>query len=545
MPLVNDFKSFNFESLGKIQKSLISPSLQVVINRPWTSILAFIIGLSLRWIVQKLRRRSIAYLRGPPSGPWLIGNLPELLAADEAAVNAFKWTKEYGTALTIRGAMGVQVLHITDPRALHYVLNTTGYNSPKTQQTRATTRVIMGEGLVYAQGDQHTRQRKLMNPAFSPSVFPGFFEQFQLNISKTIEIWKKMIARSDGKSCVIDVPTWISRTTLAIIGQVGFNYDFGTLDDIKNPLAEAYKDLFVNTTYKRSNGTLVFEALWGQLPFWMVKLMQRLPIGRLKRYQDYRRVASKVAKDMIKVQTELYRAGNERGRDMLSILIRANLSGDPSVKISDYEIESQLTTLMLAGHDTTGASIIWGLYELSRHQYFQRRIREEIVHVRSRMSERGDSMLTTTDLETMKYLAAFIKEVNRFHPIIPLIIRESRHDDVLPLSHPVQTRDGRYIESIPISKGQRIVISIAAYNRLKSVWGDDAETFRPDRFLDESKQEHKIGVGVTSNILFEMQIIFMELLEHFNFSPDPSHEEIFRAATSIMTPMRKSNPGEN
>lgn len=34
-----------------------------------------------------------------------------------------------------------------------------------------------------------------------------------------------------------------------------------------------------------------------------------------------------------------------------------------------------------------------------------------------------------------------------------------------------------------------------------------------------------------------MQILFMELLENFNFSPDSSQSEIIRAATSIVTPM--------
>ncbi|GJJ15839.1 hypothetical protein Clacol_010117 [Clathrus columnatus] len=536
---------FNFDHIFTNTLDYLFLPLRVVIDKPWRLILAFILVLLLQKIVQRLRRGSIAYLQGPRPGPWSVGNLRELLAADEAAENDFKWTNEYGTALAIKGSMGLDMLYLTDPKALHYILNTTGYTYPKPQQSRATTRLIIGEGLVYAHGDQHAKQRKLMNPAFSFTAFPEFFESFRSNVSKMMDIWRRMISQStDGKACVIDVTTWVSRTMLNIIGQVGFNYDFEALDDAKNPLAESYKDLFAETTYKRSNGMLIFEAFWGYLPFWMVKLIQKLPAGKLKRFHAYRKVARQVARDMIKVQTEHYLYGNEGGKDMLSILIRANLSGDPSVKISDNEIESQLTTLMLAGHDTTASSIMWGLYELSRDQVSQQHIREEIANVRLRISQRGDEKLTITDLETMKYLSAFIKELHRFHPVVPLIHREASHDDILHLSQPVQTKDGRYIDTIPISKGQRIVMSIAAYNRLKSVWGDDADTWRPNRFLDEFKQNPKTGVGVMSNLVVEMQVLFMELLENFNFAPDPEQGEIFRAATSIMAPMCKSDPGK-
>lgn len=64
---------------------------------------------------------------------------------------------------------------------------------------------------------------------------------------------------------------------------------------------------------------------------------------------------------------------------------------------------------MLAGHDTTASSIMWGLFELSRDQVYQQRIREEIASVRLRMTERNQDQLTMSDLESMKYLTAFIK----------------------------------------------------------------------------------------------------------------------------------------
>lgn len=532
---------------------------------PWqslsltSSILAVCTASAIWKIAQRLQRRSITYLRGPPSDSWLVGNLPQLLASDEAAEFDFKWTKEFGTAFRIHGSMGLEMLYLTDPKSLHYILNTTGYSYPRPQQIRATTRLIVGEGLVYAVGEHHARQRKLMNPAFSFTTFPTFFKAFRSNVHMLVNNWKQIIFESDGHTSTIDVAPWVSRTMLDIIGQVGFNYDFGTLDEVANPLAAAYKDLFIETTYKRSNGMLLFEAFWGYLPFWMVKLLQKIPAGKMKRFHSYRQVARGVAQNMIRLQTEQYNNGNEGGKDMLSILIRANLSEDPSVKISNNEIESQLTTLMLAGHDTTASSVMWGLYELSLNQDIQRRIRKEISDLRLRISERGNDKLSVADLESMKYFSAFIKEIHRFHPVVPLLHREATQDDVVPLSQPIRTKKGGLINSIPIGKGQRIVIGITAYNRLKSVWGDDADTFRPERFL-ESKEYGTTGIGVISNIMtfssgirscigwrfavVEMQVAFMELLENFSFAPNPEGGDIIRSATSIVAPMLKVNPGK-
>jgi len=53
----------------------------------------------------------------------------------------------------------------------------------------------------------------------------------------------------------------------------------------------------------------------------------------------------------------------------------------------------------------------------------------------------------------------------RFHPALYQNYRQAANDDVLPLSKPIKTRDGREITKLPIPKGMKIILSIAAYNR--------------------------------------------------------------------------------
>lgn len=57
------------------------------------------------------------------------------------------------------------------------------------------------------------------------------------------------------------------------------------------------------------------------------------------------------------------------------------------------------------------------------------------------------------------------QETLRFHPIVVYLDRVAGRDDVIPLSTSQSTVKGETLTSIPISKGQKILLSIAAYNR--------------------------------------------------------------------------------
>lgn len=57
---------------------------------------------------------------------------------------------------------------------------------------------------------------------------------------------------------------------------------------------------------------------------------------------------------------------------------------------------------------------------------------------------------------------------------------------MIPLGAPIQTADNKTVDHISIAAGQLISIPILAIHRCKSIWGEDAHEFRPERWLDES-----------------------------------------------------------
>jgi cytochrome P450 len=54
-----------------------------------------------------------------------------------------------------------------------------------------------------------------------------------------------------------------------------------------------------------------------------------------------------------------------------------------------------------AGHETTGNTLSWILFELSKHQNVQDKVRDEIRATRAKAGDRGDEQLSISDLESM------------------------------------------------------------------------------------------------------------------------------------------------
>ena len=77
-----------------------------------------------------------------------------------------------------------------------------------------------------------------------------------------------------------------------------------------------------------------------------------------------------------------------------------------------------------------------------------------------------------------------------------------RQDVVMPLSNPIRGVDGTMIHEIFVPKDTTVVIGILALNRSKAIWGEDAEEWKPERWLSplpESVAEAKVP-GIYSNL---------------------------------------------
>ncbi|KAI0541631.1 cytochrome P450 monooxygenase CYP539B5 [Xylaria digitata] len=99
----------------------------------------------------------------------------------------------------------------------------------------------------------------------------------------------------------------------------------------------------------------------------------------------------------------------------------ARFTQDPKV------IRDQLVAVLLAGRDTTAATLSWTFYYLAAYPDKVDRLRAEVLEF---VGEHGTP--TYEILKNMKYLRYTIQETLRLNPAVPLNMKEALADTVLP-----------------------------------------------------------------------------------------------------------------
>lgn len=112
----------------------------------------------------------------------------------------------------------------------------------------------------------------------------------------------------------------------------------------------------------------------------------------------------------------------------------------------------------------------------------QNTLREEISGVC------GDRAPSNDDREKLPLVDSLIQEVIRFSPPAPLSVPRRAVCDVV--------LNGR---KVPMDAG--LLINVYAVNRDTDIWGEDADEFKPERFLSASQEQisngaNSFGVGV-------------------------------------------------
>ncbi|KAF8266540.1 hypothetical protein EI94DRAFT_1802979 [Lactarius quietus] len=170
---------------------------------------------------------------------------------------------------------------------------------------------------------------------------------------------EEVIATNPPGQPIVKVVEWLSRTTLGIIGEAGFGFQFGSLDRLENPLREQFGNLFVLPP----RYDIIIKTLWYYLPERLLDFSIRyLPTSRYRWFRRYSAFMRNLSQGIVKRSII-----EGDGTDVMSVLLRANASKDPRSKLSDSELTPQIanveqsaggdlllivdSTLLLAGHD--------------------------------------------------------------------------------------------------------------------------------------------------------------------------------------------------
>jgi hypothetical protein len=190
---------------------------------------------------------------------------------------------------------------------------------------------------------------------------------------------------------------------------------------------------------------------------------------------------------------------DSRARDILSLLVHANTTANPRERLSDEEVLARLSfcthlatlcadindieipTFLVAGHETTSTLLSWILYRLSLHLDVQCALRAECRENPLPTLSHGNDPFDQDELnafDQLPLLDAIIRETLRLHSPVPAVVRYAMKDDVLPLNKSFVDVKGEVRNSVPISKGDTIVVSSLIVQRSEELWGPDAKEWK-------------------------------------------------------------------
>ncbi|XP_072549611.1 cytochrome P450 2K1-like [Salminus brasiliensis] len=187
-------------------------------------------------------------------------------------------------------------------------------------------------------------------------------------------------------------------------------------------------------------------------------------------------------------------------------------SGKKNSLFNEKNLFTTVVNLFVAGTDTTGTTLRWGLLLMAKYPHIQDCVQEEIDRVI------GSRQAVVEDRKKLPYTDAVIHEIQRVANIVPMSLPHTTSCDV-------------HFNGFFIKKGTTVYPLLTSVLRDESEW-ESPHTFNPAHFLDAQgrfvKRDAFLPFSAGRRVCLgeslarmELFLFFTSLLQHFHFSPPP------------------------
>jgi cytochrome P450 len=349
--------------------------------------------------------------------------------------------QEFGAAARFR-IFNERFLLLNDPTLVNEVL-VTKQDSFRKGRALEGARDFLGDSLLVSEGAEHTRQRRLIQPAFHRGRIAGYAQVMAEKAAR----WRD--ARRAGEE--IDAAKEMNHLTLDVVGETLFGSQVGSQ---AHEIADSLSEIVDNF------GRML-------LPFW--RLWRRIPTAQNRRLAHAQEKLDATILGLIAQR----RAENRDNGDLLSMLLAAEDADQPDKRLTDREIRDQALTLFLAGHETTANALAWTWHVLAQHEPERLRMKAELDEVL-----RDGRLPGLEDMGRLPYTTAVISESMRLYPPVWVVGRRAIDDVVI----------GDY----EVPRRTIVIMSQYVIHRDERFW-PDAATFRPERWLEEDPARPKFA----------------------------------------------------
>lgn len=355
------------------------------------------------------------------------------------------------------GIGGASRILLLSPAALREVLVTKAYSDFHKPPLNKQRLAMFGDGLLVSDGEAHRSQKKKMSPAFAPRGIRALVPMFWTKATELVRLLSQHINGSGGQG-ELEIAPWTSRASLDVIGVAAWGKDFGALANPQTDVVRRYHRMFRGTPRSNQQAKLIYAA---GLLVPLSTLKKVFPCEFFENLADGTRAIRQAAAAVIAEK----KGREDDVKEDDDILSRA-MSTDA---FDDAGLAGQMLNVLAAGHETSSLATTWACYLLAQHSNVQMRLREEVRELLPSPSTSGE--VTAEMLESLPYLRAVVRETLRLIPPAPVTRREARVDTT--------------VAGHVIPAGTGIIALHKHFNTLPEVWGPNAGSFEPQRWLDE------------------------------------------------------------
>jgi cytochrome P450 len=363
----------------------------------------------------------------------------------------------------------------------------------------------------------HANLRRSVNSAFSMSTLVQY-EPFVDEVTEVFLRQTENLFASPNKIC--DFAEWLQFFAFDVIGQITYSKRHGFIDrgeDVDgmvrylgklfsyvapvsklHPLSTLRRRAVIRVPSPVSHQLSPDRSLCklipdmsqiGQMP-WLDLLFLKNPLLRLLDHFGVMNFSSAVA-TFAKTRMDerlaemasnkaagIDEIGNTRA-DLLSMFLKAQTERPEFM--TDQRVLTMAVSMAFAGSETTGISLAAVFYYLLRNSRCYHTLMHELDNaVRSgKVRDRPSCLVSWSESQTLPYLDACIKEAFRMHPAAGL-----------PLER-VTPPQGADICGKHIPGGTVVGCSAWIIHRRPEIYGEDADYYRPERWLEADKGKSK------------------------------------------------------
>ena len=353
---------------------------------------------------------------------------------------------------------------------------------------------LQGQSLLITEGAQWRRQRRMLQPAFSPKRFDAYAGQVSAAVAEALAAMP-----GDGATAL------------------DFEHAMNMLaaDAILRSMFGARVDASEGDTGRVERAVRTLVDIGYREMFLPFALPDWLPYpGR-----SAKRDAMRLLDTLIRSHIAARRAAPDGQDDLLGMLLAAVDEGSEGegeqaggAMLDDEGVRDQLMTTFLAGHETTAAALTWAGWALAAHPEVAGRAVEEVDRVL------GGRTPGYADLAQLPYIGMVVKEVMRLYSPSPGLLARRALEDV---------RIGGYL----LPKGSVVsIMTVIPHHDAR--WFPQPERFDPARFDPAAGREIPRGAYLpfgagprvcigSSFAVVEITLALAMLLQRFTLRPAP------------------------